>query len=389
MGTPAQMQTRATPLAVVNRAAMKAKHRIGMDADLDLQPASTAETYGVNPEVSLNAATGKLSPRDCTTEQLFEIVIDVARRFRNAKEVVAEHREYILRLKTEVFKVRSGSAGARVLVRCKTKWGRTAGRKMTWKEFCETQFGVSADWINRICGGKAEATGNAAAVEKPTNGGSGPGWNTILTNLVNALEPCSDSLPLPAKDALEAARELLEGEADAVATCARSALFRTAEGERGERDSVGKYWLTPRDVYAALDDEFNFDYDPCPCPRPKGFDGLAVPWGACSYVNPPFTTVAEAGRKVGMTAWVRKAIEEQAKGNTSVLVYPQHGWVHMLVKAGAELRSLGKVDWVDIEDERSSRPASSPIMAFILRGLRDESRSYCDGGSRLDSMKND
>ena len=95
---------------------------------------------------------------------------------------------------------------------------------------------------------------------------------------------------------------------------------------------------------------------------------MAVPWGRCSYVNPPFTTVSAAGRKVGMTAWVRRAVAEQAKGKTSVLVYPQHGWVHMLVDAGAELRSLGKVNWVDIEDETSSRAASSPIMAFILRG---------------------
>jgi hypothetical protein len=28
---------------------------------------------------------------------------------------------------------------------------------MRWKEFCKTQFSVSADWINRICGGKAES----------------------------------------------------------------------------------------------------------------------------------------------------------------------------------------------------------------------------------------
>jgi len=306
--------------------------------------------------------SGKPRPKECTTQQLFDIVLEVAQRFRTAKEIVAQHKDYILRLKSEVFKVRFGSFGVRVPVKCRPVGDRPQTRRMLWKEFCEEQFGVSADWIQSLCSGKVEATKNSPAVQKPTNGGTGLEWNTILTNLVNALEPCSDSLPPLAKHALEAARELLECETD-------------TEAERGEPGSVGRYWLTPRDVYAALDDEFNFDFDPCPCPRRKEFDGLAVPWGRCSYVNPPFTTVAEGSRKVGMTAWVRKAIEEQAKGNTSVLVYPQHGWVHMLVKAGAELRSLGKVNWIDIEDETSSRAASSPIMAFILRGLHDESPS--------------
>jgi hypothetical protein len=293
---------------------------------------------------------------------LFDIVIDVARRFRTAKEIVAEHRDYILRLKADVFKVRFGSVGVKVPVKFSPGNGHPRTRRMTWKEFCETQFGVTADWVNRLCGSKAETTGNEDDVEKPTNGGSASGWNTILTNLVNALEPCSDSLPPLAKHALEAARELLEGETD-------------AEEERGEPGSGSRYWLTPRDVYASLHEEFNFDFDSCPFPRPAGFDGLSVPWGRCSYVNPPFVTVAEGSKKVGMTAWVRKAIEEQAKGNTSVLVYPQHGWVHMLVEAGAELRSLGKVNWVDIEDETCSRAASSPIMAFVLRGHHDESPS--------------
>ncbi len=39
------------------------------------------------------------------------------------------------------------------------------------------------------------------------------------------------------------------------------------------------YWVTPPDMMAALNAEFNFDFDPCPHPRPEGFDGLAVPWG--------------------------------------------------------------------------------------------------------------
>jgi hypothetical protein len=198
------MQTQGTPPVVLHLGAMKAKYRTGKDGDLPLRPASPGETSGVTPQVSPKATSGKPSPKDCTTEQLFEIVIDVARKFRTAKEVVAEHRDYILRLKTNVFKVRFGSAGVKALVTCKTKAGLPAGRMMNWQEFCESQFGVSADWINRICGGKAEGPGQEAM------GSSTPDWKTTLVSLVNALEQCGDSLPLLAQEALHAAQEVLE-----------------------------------------------------------------------------------------------------------------------------------------------------------------------------------
>jgi hypothetical protein len=105
-----------------------------------LRASAPAETSGANPEVAPKAAPVKPSPRDCTAEQLFEIVLDVARRFRTAKEAVAENRGYILLLKSRVFKVRFGSAGVRVPVTFKDKEGLPATRQMAWKEFCETQF---------------------------------------------------------------------------------------------------------------------------------------------------------------------------------------------------------------------------------------------------------
>ena len=40
-----------------------------------------------------------------------------------------------------------------------------------------------------------------------------------------------------------------------------------------------RYWLTPPELYAALNVEYGpFDFDPCPHPVPDGFNGLAVPW---------------------------------------------------------------------------------------------------------------
>ncbi len=292
MGNPAQ--TQVTPPAVLHLATMIAEHRIDPDGDLALPPTSAAETYGVNPQVAPEATSGKLSPMDCTTEQLFEIVIEVARRFRTAKEVVAEHKDYILRLKAEVFKVRFGSVGVRVLVTCNSEGGLPADRKMCWKEFCESQFGVSADWINRICGGKAEGPGQAAAAENPVrldgrqraalvkalkaaddlvtalkSGGDWhpalaeyekvavtstrldaylnalspePDWKTVLVKLVYALEQCRDGLPVPAKDALNAVKEVLGGKPDQEqlpsgepkAACATKPQWRAANNKENK-----------------------------------------------------------------------------------------------------------------------------------------------------------
>src|SRR5271170_7226683 len=91
------------------------------------------ETYGANPKVSPCAKAAKPSPRECTQAQLLEIVIGVARRFGGAKEDVATHKEYVLRLKNEVFKVSFGSVGVFVPVKYKTKEGKLFSKKMRWK----------------------------------------------------------------------------------------------------------------------------------------------------------------------------------------------------------------------------------------------------------------
>jgi hypothetical protein len=82
----------------------------------------------------------------------------------------------------------------------------------------------------------------------------------------------------------------------------------------GNGDDGKHYWLTPPDVYARLDAEFHSTFDPCPYPLPDGFDGLTCEWGERNYVNPPFESIIHEGVKKGPTAWVRKAIQEQAKG---------------------------------------------------------------------------
>jgi len=118
------------------------------------------------------------------------------------------------------------------------------------------------------------------------------------------------------------------------------------------------YWLTPKDLYTKLDQEFHFDFDPCPYPRPKNFDGLKIPWGSSSYVNPPF--------EGGVTKWVRKAIAEYEKDKKVVFVFPVDKWVHYFMLAGAEFRSLGDVRWLSTEENKPGNGTGRWIACFVL-----------------------
>jgi hypothetical protein len=127
---------------------------------------------------------------------------------------------------------------------------------------------------------------------------------------------------------------------------------------------VGQYWLTPPDIFKKLDDEFHFNFDPCPYPYDK--DGIEIEWGESNFVNPPFRK-KDAINGHGPTAFVRKAIEENKKGKTSVLIIPTQSYVNMLIETGAEMRSLGRIKWIDAVTKKECK-GPSPITAFILRG---------------------
>jgi len=77
-------------------------------------------------------------------------------------------------------------------------------------------------------------------------------------------------------------------------------------------------WSTPPSLYNELDDEFLFDFDPChynESPITPETDGLLKDWGVCNFVNPPYSQKLKE-------AFVKKAIEEQAKGKVSVFLIP-------------------------------------------------------------------
>lgn len=126
-----------------------------------------------------------------------------------------------------------------------------------------------------------------------------------------------------------------------------------------------RFWITPPELYRRLDDEFHFDFDPCPYPRPEGYNSLILPWGYMNYCNPPFRK--KDGNIDGPTAFVRKAITEQAKGKSTVLLIPVQSYINLLLEAGAELRSAGRTRFLEVES-REPLKSPSPTIIAILRG---------------------
>lgn len=125
-----------------------------------------------------------------------------------------------------------------------------------------------------------------------------------------------------------------------------------------------EYWCIPPEIYDPLNKEFNFDFDPCPYPF-NGIDGCETEWGGVNWVNPPYRRAdAEYGHCA--TAFVRKALEEQKRGKTSVLILPVTSMINMLIEAGAEIRSAGRVKWID--GKTGKRGCNSNCALFILRG---------------------
>ena len=128
---------------------------------------------------------------------------------------------------------------------------------------------------------------------------------------------------------------------------------------------MNRFWLTPPEFFAPLHEEFQFEFDPCPCPKPDDYNSLVLPWAKSNYVNPPFNR--KDAPHGGPSAFVRKAIAEQAQGQTSVIVLPLPWSLGLLMAAGAEMRYGGIVRWLDA-DTRQPCPRRAPQVVAILRG---------------------
>lgn len=77
-------------------------------------------------------------------------------------------------------------------------------------------------------------------------------------------------------------------------------------------------WATPKEFYDSLNKEFHFDFDPCPLNDGEitpDKDGLLIEWGERNYINPPYSRTLKE-------AFVKKAIEQSAKGKLCVMLLP-------------------------------------------------------------------
>lgn len=122
---------------------------------------------------------------------------------------------------------------------------------------------------------------------------------------------------------------------------------------KGKKDN----YPTPKKLYDELDQEFHFDHDPCPLNPPglRDVDGLGD-WGHSNYVNPPYSN---------KRPWIKKAIEEQARGNLTVMLLPADtscNWFHDMVMPHAEVRFIrGRVSF------NAKSHASYPSMLCIFK----------------------
>lgn len=115
-------------------------------------------------------------------------------------------------------------------------------------------------------------------------------------------------------------------------------------------------WTTPIELYNKLDKEFGFTFDPCPLHA--DFDGLAIEWGTCNFVNPPFSKRA---------IWIKKGFEEWRKGKTVVFLIKSATDTkefHKYILPYAEIRYIeGRLKFGG-----SKYPAPFPSMIAIFKG---------------------
>jgi hypothetical protein len=152
----------------------------------------------------------------------------------------------------------------------------------------------------------------------------------------------------------------------------------TAIGQPKAWSLPSAYQVTPPDLYAEWDAEFNFDFDSCPHPRPVGFDGLQVEWGWSTYCNAPFSGVDHkeefhSGESLSSRygAWIKKGLVENAKGKLVVFLMPMYlnrVISKLIVQHGAEVRAIGCPAFLSVVDGTPNpSPLPNPCVLVILR----------------------
>ena len=191
-----------------------------------------------------------------------------------------------------------------------------------------------------------------------------PHWREVARQL-GLIKPRNDATAALRQDRDKLAAKVKELEAVV-------ADLRQQQPSRSKHGPGGGYILLPPDVIPRYFPEFIGAFDPFPHPLPKGWDGLTMPWQRMNMINAPFRR-DENTQGLGLYHVVLKAIEEQAKGNTSLLFIPTSAPVNLIAEAlaRAEMVSLRRLPWLHSETGEPW-PNPSHTTAFILRGLAEQ-----------------
>lgn len=106
-----------------------------------------------------------------------------------------------------------------------------------------------------------------------------------------------------------------------------------------------------------LKDIFGSWFDPCPLDPNPQTNGLMISWKEKNYVNPPYSDPLP---------WVEKAIEEQKKGKSTVLLLKldcSTKWYRLLHEAGAHVLLINE----RVKFNGKAPPFSNAL--FFLEGL--------------------
>lgn len=122
-------------------------------------------------------------------------------------------------------------------------------------------------------------------------------------------------------------------------------------------------WITPPEVYDALNKEFNFNHDPCPIDWKEGdTNGLLSDWGTRVFCNPPYSQTAK---------WIKKCWEESRKGKTVVLLInavTDTKAFHEYIYNKSEVRFIkGRVKFINPENPTKRSPNVKGSMIVIFK----------------------
>ncbi len=113
-------------------------------------------------------------------------------------------------------------------------------------------------------------------------------------------------------------------------------------------------------------DMYHDYFDPCPLDDNPKFDGLTIPWKKYNYVNCPYSN---------KKPWILKAIEEQKKGNLSVMLLPhvpEAVWYFDLVVPNAVI--LGFRSRLELDNGKHPRYGSMLAVFHPKTKRRERSR---------------